>query len=107
MSMQESQAQPPSSPGNGLARIRGLFDRLAALWSTPRVGRVAICSPVVGVIAGLGAVGFLLSLQFMFSVVLGGLLHFHMPPTGEGTAAGDHATRVPGGWSSWFRRWVG
>jgi chloride channel protein, CIC family len=41
---------------------------------------------VVGVIAGLGAVGFLLSLQFMFRVVLGGLLHFEMPPTGEGTA---------------------
>jgi chloride channel protein, CIC family len=82
--MQESKAQPPSSPRNGLARIRGLFDRLAALWSTPRVGRVAICSPVVGVIAGLGAVGFLLSLQFMYSVVLGELLHFHMPPTGEG-----------------------
>ena len=93
--MQESQAQPSSSPGNGLARIRGLFDRLAALWSTPRVGRVAICSPVVGVIAGLGAVGFLLSLQFMFSVVLGGLLHFHMPPTGEGT---PQAISYPSPW---------
>ena len=52
--MHESQAQPPSRPGNGLAQIRGSFDRLAALWSTPQVGRVAICSPVVGVIAGEG-----------------------------------------------------
>src|SRR5580700_2001374 len=83
--MSQLNSPTPSSPGSGLARIRGLFDRLAALWSTPQVGRVAICSPLVGVIAGLGAVGFLLSLQFMFSVVLGGLLHFHMPPTGEGT----------------------
>ena len=56
--------------------VRALFDRLAALWSTPRVGRVAICSPLVGVIAGLGAVGFLLSLQFMYSVVLGGIAPF-------------------------------
>ena len=66
-----------------LARIRALFDRLANLWSTPRVGRVAICSPLAGVIAGIGAVGFLLSLQFMYSVVLGGLLHFQMAPTSE------------------------
>jgi chloride channel protein, CIC family len=93
--MSQLNSEPPSSPGNGLARIRGLFDRLAALWSTPRVGRVAICSPVVGVIAGLGAVGFLLSLQFMFNVVLGGLLHFHMPPTGEGT---PQAISYPSPW---------
>ena len=45
---------------------------------------MALCSPVVGVIAGLGAVGFLLCLQQMYSLVLGGLLHFHMPPTLEG-----------------------
>ena len=81
--MQEQKAFPPLGSGKNLARIRALFDRLAALWSTPRVGRVAICSPLVGVIAGLGAVGFLLSLQFMYRVVLAGLLHFQMPPTSE------------------------
>ena len=37
---------------------------------------MALCSPVVGVIAGLGAVVFLVSLQFMYKEVLGGLLHF-------------------------------
>ena len=78
-----------------LTWLRDVFNRLAALWSTPRVGRVAICSPLVGVIAGLGAVGFLLSLQFMYSVVLGGLLHFQMPPTGEDAAPRDH---IPGPW---------
>src|ERR1700733_6634636 len=93
--MSQLSSQPPSSPGNGLARIRGLVDRLAALWSTPRVGRVAICSPLVGVIAGLGAVGFLLSLQFMYSVVLGGLLHFQMPPTSEDK---PHAISGPSPW---------
>ncbi len=75
-----------------LAWLRDTFNRLAALWSTPRIGRVAICSPLVGVIAGLGAVGFLLSLQFMYSVVLGGLLHFQLPPTGEGK---PHAITYP------------
>ena len=93
--MQESKAQPPRDPATAVARIRALFDRLAALWSTPRVGRVALCSPVVGVIAGLGAVGFLLSLQFMYSQVLGGLLHFQMPPTGEDK---PHAITYPYPW---------
>jgi CIC family chloride channel protein len=81
-----------SSPGQGLARIRGLFNRLAALWAAPRIGRVAVCSPVVGLIAGLGAVGFLLALQFMYSHVLGGWLHMQMPPTGEGP---PQAVRYP------------
>jgi chloride channel protein, CIC family len=93
--MQEPKAFPPLGSGKNLAQIRALFDRLAALWSTPRVGRVAICSPLVGVIAGLGAVGFLLSLQFMYSVVLGGLLHFQMPPTSEDK---PHAITGPSPW---------
>lgn len=58
--------------------------RLADFWATPGVGRAGICSPLVGVVAGLGAVAFLLSLQFMYTHVLGGLLHFSMPPTLEG-----------------------
>jgi CIC family chloride channel protein len=65
-------------------RLRQYFQRLTALWATPGVGRVALCSPVVGVVAGLGAVGFLVCLQWMYSAVLGGLLNFHMPPTLEG-----------------------
>ena len=84
----DAQTRKPSrslARARTVARIRALFDRLAALWSTPRVGRVALCSPLVGVIAGLGAVGFLLALQFMYSAVLGGLLHFHLPPTTEDT----------------------
>jgi CIC family chloride channel protein len=93
--MQDLTAEPPAGSGKNLAQIRVLFDRLAALWSTPRVGRVALCSPMVGVIAGLGAVAFLLSLQFMYSAVLGGLLHFHLPPTSEDT---PHAVSYPYPW---------
>ncbi len=92
--------QPQSTSSSAFSHhvltwLRSAFQRLTALWSTPRVGRVAICSPLVGVIAGLGAVGFLLSLQFMYAVVLGGLLHFQMPPT---TEEKPHLITYPGPW---------
>lgn len=68
------------------ARVGSLLRRLATRWATPGAGRVAVCSPLVGLIAGLGAVAFLRSLQFTTEWMLGGLLHFHLPPTGEGSA---------------------
>ena len=93
--MEPSHTPDPSNLRQAVIRLRAILDRLAALWSTPRVGRVAICSPVVGVIAGLGAVGFLLLMQFMYSHVLGGLLHFQMPPTSEDA---PHAITYPSPW---------
>jgi CIC family chloride channel protein len=86
---------PAVRPGRFQRRLRQGFQRLSALWATPGMGRVAICSPLVGFIAGLGAVGFLICLQAMYSVVLGGLLHFHLPPTLEGE---PHAITYPGPW---------
>jgi CIC family chloride channel protein len=56
---------------------------------------VAVCSPLVGFIAGLGAVAFLLLLDQMYRHVLGGLLHLQLPPTGEGSARAIH---YPGPW---------
>src|SRR5438270_313349 len=73
--MPQSKEPLAAGTGRGLAGIRDLFNRLTALWAAPRIGRVALCSPVVGLFAGLGAVGFLLSLQFMYDQVLGGWLH--------------------------------
>ena len=105
--MHEPESPPPSpTSGRFQALFRQGFQRLAALWATPGVGRVALCSPVVGIIAGLGAVAFLVCLQAMYSEVLGGLLHFHMPPTLEGKPQPSRI-RGPGGWSSWSRRWAG
>ncbi|WP_165226158.1 chloride channel protein [Aquisphaera insulae] len=75
--------------------IRKGFERVAGLWATPGVGRVALCSPAVGVIGGLGAVAFLVCLQAMYRYVLAGLLHYNMPPTLEGTA---HAVTYPWPW---------
>src|SRR5215813_8310863 len=87
---------PEAGPTGGLAgRLRGLIDRLAKLWSSPRIGRVALCSPVVGLIAGLGAVIFLMSLQFTYKEVLGGLLHFQRPSTIED---GPHPITYPYPW---------
>jgi CIC family chloride channel protein len=86
---------PNSASSPVLGWMRDQFNRLAAFWATPRVGRVALCSPIVGLIAGLGAVGFLLALQFLYSHVLGGLLDFHMPPSGEES---PHAITWPHPW---------
>jgi len=68
-----------------LAPLGRWLDRLATRWATPGAGRVALCSPLVGVVAGLGATAFLLLLDLMIRRVLGDVLHLHMPPTGEGT----------------------
>ncbi len=74
--------------------LQGLT-RLTTRWATAGAGRVAICSPLVGLIAGLGAVAFLKLLELMYRHVLGGLLHFHLPPTGEGVPG---AITYPGPW---------
>jgi CIC family chloride channel protein len=71
------------------------LNRLVCRWSTPGAGRVAVCSPLVGVIAGLGAVAFLLLLEQMYQHVLGDLLGFHRPPTGEGKPT---VITMPGPW---------
>src|SRR5262249_9167005 len=82
-SMPQTKPEPPSSQAKGIAGVRNLFDWLAGMWAAPRIGRVALCSPLVGLVAGLGAVGFFLALRFMYPRVLGGGLHLQMPPTGE------------------------
>ena len=83
-----SETLPPASPfsflSNRLSFVMTGARRLLGLWCAPGLSRVAICSPLVGVVAGLGAVVFLVSLQWMYSHVLGDLMHLQMPPTLEG-----------------------
>ncbi|WP_165249259.1 chloride channel protein [Paludisphaera soli] len=76
------------SPTGRPAPLAAALRRLATLWATPGVGRAGLCSPVVGVVAGLGAVAFLKLLHLMYVHVLGDLMHFSMPPTPEGGAVG-------------------
>src|SRR3954469_24074748 len=78
-----------------IAPLGRLLRRLATRWATPGAGRVAVCSPLVGLIAGLGAVAFLRLLELMYRYVLVGVIHFQMPPTGEGT---PHAISYPWPW---------
>ncbi len=85
----------PKTPGRPGARVGRFLNRLATRWATPGLGRVVVCSPVVGFVAGLGAVGFLLALDATIHVCLGRLMHFQLPPTGEGTA---HAITWPWPW---------
>ena len=75
-----------SPPQNRIvASLGSVLKRLATRWTVPGTGRATVCSPLVGLIAGLGAVGFLLALDWTIRHALGGLLHFQLPPTGEGT----------------------
>ena len=85
----------PSTSARPWARLGRLLNRLATRWATPGLGRVVVCSPLVGFVAGLGAVGFLLALDGTIGFALGRLMHFQIPPTGEGTA---HAITYPGPW---------
>jgi CIC family chloride channel protein len=85
----------PDAPDRFQALLRRLFQWLVGLWETPGVGRATLCSPVVGIIAGLGAAAFLVCLHGMYIVVLGGLLHFQMPSTLED---GPRAVTYPWPW---------
>ncbi len=87
--------EPQTEPRSTLAPLGRWLNQLATRWATPGAGRVAFCSPVVGLVAGLGAVAFSVVLELMIRHVLGDLLHLHMPPTGEGA---PHAVGFPWPW---------
>ncbi len=82
-----------SRPASALGR---LLRHLATRWATPGAGRVAVCSPLVGVVAGLGAVAFLLALDWTSHHVLGDLMGLRIPPTGE--AKEGHPMSLPESW---------
>ena len=82
------------------ARLGRILNRIATRWATPGAGRVAVCSPIVGVIAGLGAVAFLLPLSWMIRHILGDLMGLHLPPAGEGEPL--PATIAPGLFGPWW-----
>ncbi|WP_152053868.1 chloride channel protein [Tautonia marina] len=72
-----------------------LMNQLATRWATPGSGRVGVCSPLVGVVSGLGAVAFLLLLDAVVHGVLGEWMGLRPPPTGEGT---PHPIAYPATW---------
>src|SRR5262245_21448289 len=93
-------ARDPDTMSEPAARGRGALlgfalNRLATRWAIPGAGRVTLCSLLVGLIAGLGAVAFLRLLELMYRYVLDGLMHLQLPPTGEGT---PHVISYPWPW---------
>ena len=75
--------------------IRRGFRQVLTRWATPGAGRVVVVSPLVGVIAGLGAVAFSLALEWTTRHVLGDLMGLVPPPTGEGVR---HVIELPSRW---------
>ena len=64
----------------GLARRIGVhLGRLAP----PGVGRATLCSPLVGIVAGLGAVAFVHGLDWANDHILWPVMHLRFPPTAE------------------------
>ncbi|MGE3821938.1 MAG: chloride channel protein [Isosphaeraceae bacterium] len=77
-------SEPSRRIGGTWPALGRVLNQLATRWATPGGGRVMVCSPLIGVIAGLGAVAFLLSLEATSHLFLARTLHFQPPPTGEG-----------------------
>jgi CIC family chloride channel protein len=68
---------------------------LAGLWGTPYAARMTLCTVLVGLLSGLGAVAFLLALHAAIDLVLGGLTGLRMPPTGY---EAPHGFSYPSRW---------
>jgi CIC family chloride channel protein len=99
----EPSANGPPTPIPEVNALGRLLRRLATRWATPGAGRVALCAPLVGVVAGLGAVAFLVSLDWMIHAVLDGVMGLHIPPTGEGKP--HPITDVRAWWHGLPTRW--
>lgn len=85
----------PTPAGPPPPLLGRLLSHLASRWATPGSGRVAVCSPLVGLVSGLGAVAFLVLLELMIEGVLGDVMGLRPPPTGEGT---PHPVSYPSLW---------
>lgn len=83
--------------GRAMVLLGRILNRLVSQWAIPGAGRVAVCSPLVGLIAGLGAVAFLRLLALLVHYVLNGLLHFICLPPEKGFPTRSPA-RTRGGW---------
>jgi CIC family chloride channel protein len=90
-----AESRPVGAQQGWYAWLARWLNRIAGRWATPGAGRVAVCSPLVGVVAGLGATAFLVLLDLMIRHVLGGLMHLNLPPTGEGS---PHPVTYPWPW---------
>lgn len=73
-------------PANARPAFLAYVKSRLAPFAAPGHARVSLCSVLVGVIAGLGAVAFSICLKYMSVFVLARLLHYQPPPTGDDPA---------------------
>jgi len=81
------------SPVSQLSKIARHFQ---SIFDTEASGRLLLISPVVGVVAGLGAAAFFFLLQQLQTVSLGQLEGYYPPPAGDEAAL--HAAQMPLHW---------
>ena len=75
---------------------RKVVNHLRTIFDTESAGRLIMLSPVIGVVAGLGAAAFFYLLTLTQSYVLGGIEGYYPPPAGsEGT---EHLPQMPQYW---------
>ncbi len=79
------------------ARVSRVLNGLATRWATPGAGRVVVCSPIVGFVAGALSVVLLVSLDGISDYVFGEWLHFQTPP-----AVGGHPRAITSPYPWWL-----
>jgi chloride channel protein, CIC family len=71
---------------------------LSTIFDTESTGRLVLFSPVVGIVAGLGAAAFFWMLLWMQNFALGGIEGYYPPPAGSEKEAMVHAPQDPTHW---------
>ena len=78
-------------------RIWGqVVDHFRSIFDTEASGRLILVSPIVGVVAGLGAAAFYWLLDLTQRLLLGHVEGYYPPPAGSEPAI--HATQMPTHW---------
>ncbi|MCA9189569.1 MAG: chloride channel protein [Pirellulaceae bacterium] len=71
-------------------------NRFRSIFDTEASGRLILFSPIVGIVAGLGAVAFFFLLQHLQQFMLGHIEGYYPPPAGDEPAL--HAMQMPTHW---------
>lgn len=76
--------------------LRKLLDHLRTIFDLESSGRVLLYSPIIGVVAGLGAAAFYFCLEWTQSLFLGRIEGYYPPPAG--TESTEHIMQLPTHW---------
>ena len=79
-----------------MSQLSKIARHFQSIFDTEASGRLLLISPVVGVVAGLGAAAFFFLLQQLQTVSLGQLEGYYPPPAGDEAAL--HAAQMPLHW---------